>query len=73
MLTAPHCATMPADQRLAHATNERSARAPRPSSSMKGSHGAGCGCYSGNTSRLMRRGKNGSKSFPTGRPWMISH
>ncbi len=73
ILTAPHCATMAADRRLAHATNERSANAPRTSSSMKGSHGAGCGCCSGKTSRLMRRGKGGSKSFPTSRPWMISH
>jgi putative FmdB family regulatory protein len=73
ILTAPHCTTMSAQTRLAHATNERSAHAPRTLSSLKGGHGAGCGCCSTRPSRLVRRGKGGSKSFPTSRPWMISH
>jgi putative FmdB family regulatory protein len=76
ILTAPHCSTMSSQARLAHATNERSAHAPRTLSSMKASaksHGAGCSCCSGKSSRMMRRGKNGAKSFPTSRPWMISH
>jgi putative FmdB family regulatory protein len=73
ILTAPHCSTLSTQSRLAHATNERSANAPRTLSSKKGSHGAGCTCCSGKSSRMMRRGKRGLKSFPTSRPWMISH
>jgi putative FmdB family regulatory protein len=72
LLTAPYFATMSAERRKAHATNERSAHAPQRSSDTK--HGAGCGCCGGKKSmRYTRRGKNGSKSFPTARPWMISH
>jgi len=73
ILTAPHCSTLSTQSRLAHATNERSAHAPRTLSSMKGAHAAGCTCCSGRSSRMVRRGKNGSKSFPTSRPWMLSH
>ena len=49
------------------------ADAPRTLSSSRGSHGPGCGCCSGRSSRLVKRGKGGTKSFPTSRPWMISH
>jgi putative FmdB family regulatory protein len=73
MLTAPHCSTLSAQSRLAHATNERSAHAPRTLSSLKRAHGAGCACCSSRSSRLAYRAKSGSKSFPTTRPWMISH
>ena len=72
-LTAPRLSGMSAERRLAHATNERSANAPGALSRMDKSHGAGCSCCSGKSSRMTRRGKNGSKSFPTARPWMISH
>ena len=44
-----------------------------PLSSMKKNHGAGCACCSGKSMRKSRRGKNGAKSFPGSRPWMISH
>ena len=77
ILTAPHCATMSSQARLAHATNERSAHVPRTLASMKGAHGAGCGCCTGKSPRKTKRGKNGVKngvkSFPASRPWMISH
>jgi putative FmdB family regulatory protein len=73
ILTAPHCSTMAPELRRAHATNERSAHAPRTLSSSKGSHAAGCSCCTGKSSRMTLRGKNGSKSFPSSRPWMISH
>lgn len=73
LLTAPHCTTMSADRRRAHATNERSAHAPRPLAEYKASHPSGCSCCSGKPSRLVARGRNGSKSFPASRPWMISH
>jgi putative FmdB family regulatory protein len=73
MLTAPVCLNMSAQSRIAHAANERSAHVPRTLSSLKGSHGAGCACCSTSNCRMMRRGKGGTKSFPTSRPWMISH
>jgi hypothetical protein len=74
ILTAPNFFCMPADRRKAIATNERSAHAPKASAEYKASHGPGCGCCSGKQpSRLMRKTKSGAKSFPTARPWMISH
>jgi putative FmdB family regulatory protein len=72
-LTAPYVAAMSAERRLAHATNERSAHAPGTLASMKITHGAGCSCCSGKSMRKSKRGKNGAKSFPGSRPWMISH
>lgn len=76
ILTAPHFACMPAETRKAHATNERSRHAPMTLDQYKSTkHGAGCSCCSTSKkpSRLVQRGRNGSKSFPTARPWMISH
>lgn len=77
MLTAPNLSAMSAARFQAAAVNERSANAPRLKS-----HGAGCACCAGS----MRRGKGGSgsstdgngtaggaRSFPSRRPWMISH
>lgn len=72
ILTAPHCTTLSTQARLAFATNERSAHAPRTLSAMKRTHGPGCACCSPKSSRTKRRDKNGA-SFPTSRPWMISH
>jgi putative FmdB family regulatory protein len=72
-LTAPYFAAMPAERRLAHATNERSAHAPVTLSDMKKNHGAGCSCCTGKSMCKTKRGKNGAKSFPGSRPWMISH
>jgi putative FmdB family regulatory protein len=73
MLTPPRFSALAADVRLAHMTNERSANAPRNSRSLGGKHPSGCACCSANSGRLTLRGKDGSKSFPTKRPWMISH
>jgi hypothetical protein len=42
-------------------------------SEMKKNHGAGCSCCTGKSMRKTKRGKNGAKSFPGSRPWMISH
>lgn len=75
-LTAPRLSGMSSERMLAHATNERSQHEPGTLSSMKKAHGSGCSCCSGGSKksgRLTYRGKNGSKSFPTARPWMISH
>ena len=72
ILTAPMLANMDAGRRAAFATNERSANAPKSSKAL--GHGPNCGCCgSGKKSRLTLHGKDGSKSFPTSRPWMISH
>ena len=65
-LTAPAIAGMDPARRIAAATNERSSNAPRSS---KG-HGPGCGCCSG---RGLKAPSSAAKSFPSARPWMISH
>jgi putative FmdB family regulatory protein len=77
-LTAPYYAAMSAERRLAFATNERSASAPQVLSTLKGAHGSGCGCCSGKSLRYNKRSAKGvvdgaAKSFPSRRPWMISH
>lgn len=70
ILHAPQISSVSGAIRKAHETNERSADSPKRSS-----HGPGCGCCGGgskeNRSTLHRA--DGSKSFPTKRPWMISH
>jgi putative FmdB family regulatory protein len=76
LLTAPYLATMAADRRLAFATNERSAAAPKVMAA--GKHGSGCGCCSGKSMRYKKKGgavttRGGAKGFPSRRPWMISH
>ena len=72
-LTAPYFSCMSTERRLAHATNERSAHAPQRLADMTAKHGAGCSCCGGPSSRKVKRGKGGAKSFPGSRPWMISH
>jgi putative FmdB family regulatory protein len=71
MLNAPRVLRMDSVQRQAHATNERSADSPKKLST----HGPGCACCSGGAkaSRKTLHRPDGSKSFPTARPWMISH
>ena len=70
ILTAPGIANMDAGRRGAHATNERSANAPKLAS--KG-HGAGCGCCGPKPKGLIPAAANAAKGFPGKRPWMISH
>lgn len=72
LLTAPAFSAMPAAARVAHATNERSANAPRTSAETGKGHGAGCGCCSGGRSSTVKT-PDGAKAFPDKRPWMISH
>ena len=71
MLSVPHIAGLSWSIMRAHETNERSADSPKKLSS----HGPGCCCCSGvkkkNSTTLHR--PDGSKSFPTKRPWMISN
>jgi putative FmdB family regulatory protein len=77
-LTVPYFATMSSERRLAHAKNERSASAPRALSDLKKTHGSGCSCCSGKSLRPDNRkggdtDRTASKSYPTRRPWMLSH
>jgi putative FmdB family regulatory protein len=78
LLTAPYFAAMSADRRIAHAINERSASSPSALSELNRAHGPGCRCCSGKSLRPAEHGRDGAgrasaKSFPTRRPWMISH
>ena len=71
MLTAPNVSFVSQSTRIGHLTNERSADSPKRTST----HGPGCGCCGGGkkkNSKTLHR-PDGSKSFPTKRPWMISH
>lgn len=78
--TAPRLACVSGDTRRAIERNERSAHAPVSSKEYGGyprlRHPAGCGCC-GPSSATKRaatvQAPNGAKSFPTRRPWMISH
>ncbi|MCP1200833.1 zinc ribbon domain-containing protein [Notoacmeibacter sp. MSK16QG-6] len=71
-LTMPFVAGMDAARRNAFATNERSAHDPKRSSQT--GHGPGCSCCSsGKKNRKTLTRPDGSKSFPTARPWQISH
>ncbi|SNR83569.1 FmdB family zinc ribbon protein [Puniceibacterium sediminis] len=71
LINAPRLAGMSSERRKAFETNEQSADSPKRTST----HGPGCGCCSGGSkvgSKTLVR-PDGSKSFPTKRPWMISH
>lgn len=65
VLTAPGLALMEAGRRTALATNERSANAPKRA----GGHGPNCGCAAHGGAKR----STAAKSFPSARPWMISH
>lgn len=74
-LRAPNFALMDASTRSAHATNEKARHEPKVAS--KTGHGAGCSCCSGKgkgvgKSKAVYR-PDGSKTFPSARPWQISH
>ncbi|THF59433.1 FmdB family zinc ribbon protein [Pseudothauera rhizosphaerae] len=75
ILSAPSLATMAGHLRAAHATNERAAHAPRTSAEYKATHqhGPGCGCCGGGKSKSTVTTADGKKTFPSKRPWMISH
>lgn len=73
ILRAPHFACVSSETRRAHETNERSAHAPQTLSALKSKHGPGCGCCAAPMKSRTKRSKSGAKSFPSARPWMISH
>lgn len=71
ILSAPFVAGMDSRRRNAMATNERSRHEPARSS---GQHPAGCGCCgSKSKSGKAVHTASGAKTFPSARPWMISH
>lgn len=71
LATAPRLGAADRGTMKAHGINERAADSPKRLSD----HGPGCGCCSGGAKpgRSTLRRPDGSKSFPTARPWMISH
>lgn len=76
LITAPRVSGMAPERKTAFAINERSAHEPQSKEAYleRRKHGAGCSCCTpGLPKRATAKGKDGSKAFPTARPWMISH
>lgn len=71
--TTPFFAMMDSATRTAIATNERASHAPKTSKSL--AHGPSCGCCGSNSKKKSKTifRADGSKTFPSARPWMISH
>ncbi|MCU4676214.1 zinc ribbon domain-containing protein [Catenovulum sp. 2E275] len=76
ILIAPHILDMAPEKRKAHETNERASHQPVFSTveSRDKKHGRNCGCEhkAAKSSRAVFL-PDGSKIFPSARPWMISH
>ena len=76
-VSAPRLALLASTTRSAMDVNERASHEPKSSRDYaRLKHPSGCGCCS--TSGSSRRGAtlraaNGDKTFPSKRPWMISH
>lgn len=73
--SAPAMFGMDGATRRAHAVNEESRAAPKLLSKSEKygmKHKAGCTCCSGKTRKGVFRA-DGAKTFPSARPWMISH
>ncbi|MHB1121444.1 MAG: zinc ribbon domain-containing protein [Ramlibacter sp.] len=75
LVAAPQLACLAGNVRAVHDTNERAQHAPR--STREGyarlRHPSGCGCCSGAKRTSTIQAHDGSKAFPSRRPWMISH
>ena len=74
ILAMPALFGVSAGRRRAMAANEASRHSPMTSSEYAASrrHPAGCRCCSG-TPKSSATMPNGAKTFPSARPWMISH
>jgi putative FmdB family regulatory protein len=80
-VSAPRLACVSSETRFAMDTNERARHEPRSSKSLEGGsgsygrlkHPSGCGCCSTSKKATTVRAPDGSKTFPSKRPWMISH
>lgn len=70
-LQAPNFSLMDTAKRTAHATNEKARNEPKVASKL--GHGAGCSCCSGKAKSKAVYRADGSKTFPSARPWQISH
>ena len=74
LISAPMLAVMSPQKRHAIITNERASHEPRSSRSYETKmHPSGCSCCSGKASKATVVTSDGSKAFPSKRPWMISH
>ncbi|GAB6850466.1 FmdB family zinc ribbon protein [Paraburkholderia kururiensis] len=76
VMTAPALALMAGASRIAQATNERAAHAPRQSADGPPlRHRPGCSCCSSGRTPLAGASTQTSAALkrPAGRPWMISH
>ncbi|MBS7545827.1 FmdB family zinc ribbon protein [Ancylobacter oerskovii] len=83
LLTAPHFTSMSRASLSAHAGNEQARHAPMSvdgyrEKQERAKHAAGCSCCSGGMKSRSKKNRtatsaNGAKSFPSARPWMISH
>lgn len=77
-VTAPRLACLSGATREALARNERARHEPQSSRQYEGGysrlkHPSGCGCCSPGKQGATVRAGDGSKTFPSKRPWMISH
>ncbi|OYT98286.1 MAG: FmdB family transcriptional regulator [Burkholderiales bacterium PBB1] len=76
-VSAPRLALLAGATRSAMDINERASHEPKSSRDYaRLKHPSGCGCCStgGSTRRgATLRAANGDKTFPSKRPWMISH
>jgi putative FmdB family regulatory protein len=72
VVTTVNLGLVPTTTRKAHQRNEKSAHAP---GSTRERHGKGCSCCSGDQRKRSNAvtTAGGAKTFPSKRPWMISH
>lgn len=85
ILQAPHMSGLSASERTAHQRNESARHSPKFSTKSdredsarenRKRHPAGCSCCSGSSGNIRSSAvyrPDGSKTFPSKRPWMISH
>lgn len=74
LISAPRLSVMSAQTRHAMSTNERASHEPYSSKSYAPTmHPSGCSCCSGKELKATVVMPDGSKGFPSKRPWMISH
>ena len=72
--SAPRLGLLEGGTRRAMDVNERARHEPRSSRDYQRlKHPAGCGCCSGGKFKATVTAPNGAKTFPSKRPWMISH
>jgi putative FmdB family regulatory protein len=70
----PRLACVSSETRRAMEVNERARHEPKSSGSyQRMRHPAGCGCCSPGKRSATVTAASGAKSFPSKRPWMISH